>query len=201
MGLVQHAQGNLSARIPGTECVLITPSGVPYRDMAPQDVVTVDLEGGRMRGVHEPSSETPVHVLAYRLHPGVGACIHVEPPYVNALYAVNRPIPHILGNYVYLFGGRGLAVGPSLHSGTREFAEASLRAMGDRFGVVWKNHGLFCVGQDIDLALSRCVAAEQAARVYWLALSVGAGEPDLIPPEVQQEMVETARRKGWSRAV
>jgi len=201
LGLMSYAQGNISARIPGTEYVLITPTGMPYAEMQPDDVVTVDLESRRVRGVLQPSSETPIHVLTYRTHPAVGACVHVEPPYVNTLYVLNREIPNVLGNFVYLFGGRGLAVAPCARSGTDEFAQISVRAMGDHFGVVWKNHGLFCVGQDVGHALNRCIAAEQAARVYYMALALRAGEPDQIPADVQTEMVETARAMGWVRPI
>src|SRR5579884_145801 len=152
LDLVAYAQGNLSARIPRTEYILITPTSVPYAEMRPEDIVTVDLDGRKVHGALDPSSETPVHILTYRARPGVGACIHVEPPYVNALGVIGAEIPNVLGNFVYLFGGRGLAVVPCLHSGTEGFAQASVRAMGDRFGAVWKNHGLFCVGQDIGRA-------------------------------------------------
>jgi len=199
--LVQHTQGNFSARLPGTRLIVITPSGVPYAEMGPEDLVTVDLETGTVAGRHRPSSELEVHRLAYRSRPWVGGCAHVEPPYLNALYAVNREVPNLLGNFVYLFAGRGLAVAPALRSGTREFAEAVLAAMGDRLGVVWKNHGLFCVGDTLRSALDRCVAAEQAAKVYSLALALGAGEPAPIPEEVQEEMVRTARALGLTGSV
>jgi ribulose-5-phosphate 4-epimerase/fuculose-1-phosphate aldolase len=154
-----------------------------------------------LHGEYDSSSEADVHALAYRRYKEVGACVHVEPTYLNTLYSLNRPVPNILGNFVYLFGGRGLAPGPSLRSGTANFAAASLDAMGDRFGVVWKNHGVFCVGVDLEVALDRCIAAEQAAHVYYLALALGLGEPDLVPDEVQDEMVEVARASGWSQAV
>lgn len=200
-GLVQNAQGNFSVRLPGQDRFVVTPHGVPYSEMVPEDMVSVGLDGDKLEGKYEPSTEVEVHALAYRRYPGVRSCAHVEPPYLNALYALNRPVPNILGNFVYLFGGRGLAAGPSLRSGTAHFAQASLDAMGDRFGVMWKNHGVFCVGQDLEVALDRCVAAEQAARVYYLALALHFGEPDLVPEDVQDEMVEVARATGWGKAV
>src|SRR5439155_24370136 len=132
------------------------------------------------------------HLHAYRTRQWVGGCVHVEPPHLNALYCVGEQVPNILGNFVYLFGGEGLAVAPPLASGNQAFAERSLAAMGERFGVVWQNHGLFCVGRDIGLAFERCVAAEQAARVYYLALALDAGRPAAIPREVQAEMVRAA---------
>jgi len=201
LGLVQNAQGNFSVRIPGENLFMITPHGIPYADITPEDLVLAELDGRKLHGEHESSSEADVHALAYRRYHEVGACVHVEPTYINTLYALNKPVPNVLGNFVYLFGGRGLATGPSLRSGTSTFASASLDAMGDRFGVVWKNHGLFCVGRDLEVALDRCIAAEQAARVYYLALALKLGEPDLVPEEVQSEMVEVARSSGWSKAV
>jgi ribulose-5-phosphate 4-epimerase/fuculose-1-phosphate aldolase len=200
--LLIYTQGNFSARRPGTpDQVLITPSDVPYPGMQPDDLVVVNLEGQKLEGKHQPSSETPIHTTAYRRFPQVGACAHVESPYVNALYALGIEIPPILGNFVYLFAGKGLAVGPSIKSASRDFAEKTLDAMGDRFGVVWKNHGMFCVGPDIHTALKRCLAAEQSARVYWLALSLGKGEPDLVPAGVQQEMIEAVAALGWTKAI
>ena len=180
---------------------MITPHGIPYADIAPEDLVTVELDGHIMHGEHDSSLEADVHALAYRRYKAVGACIHVEPIFINTLYALNRTVPNILGNFVYLFGKRGLASGPSLRSGTSNFASASLDAMGDRFGVVWKNHGVLCVGDILEVALDLCVAAEQAARVYYLALALQIGEPDMVPGEVQNEMVELARASGQSEAV
>jgi ribulose-5-phosphate 4-epimerase/fuculose-1-phosphate aldolase len=198
---VQNAQGNFSVRIPGENLFMITPHGIPYADITPEDLVLAELDGRKLHGEHESSSEADVHALAYRRYHEVGACVHVEPTYINVLYAMNLSVPNILGNFVYLFGGRGLASGPSLRSGTSGFAAASLDAMGDHFGVVWKNHGIFCVGADLEVALDRCIAAEQAARVYYLALALKAGEPDFVPLDVQSEMVEVARASGWSQAV
>jgi ribulose-5-phosphate 4-epimerase/fuculose-1-phosphate aldolase len=201
LGLVQYSQGNFSARIPGTDYILITPSAVPYANMNSDDIVTMDLEGQKVHGIHEPTSEKEIHTLAYRTRSHVGGCVHVESPYVNTLYTLNLTVPNILGNFVYLFAGKGLAVAPSIRSGNANFAQITLEAMGDHFGIIWKNHGMFCVGRDIRSAFDRCIAAEQAARVYYQALALKIGEPDLIPEEIQAEMVAFAAERGWERAV
>ena len=181
--LLIYTQGNFSSRIAGTDRVLITPSDVPYPTMVPEDIIEVDINGNKLSGKYEPSSESPIHLTAMRRDPNVGACVHIESPYLNALYTVNKPVPNILGNFVYLFGGKGLAVGPAIRSANQDFADKTIDAMGDKFGVIWKNHGLFCVGPNIKVAFKRCIAAEQAARVYYLALALGQGEPDLIPAD------------------
>ena len=141
-----------------------------------------------------------MHALAYRRYPDVGGCVHVEPPYLNTLYVLGKEVPNVLANFLYLFGGRGLAVVPPTRSGTREFAELSISSLGNRYGVVWKNHGLFCVGATLGEAFDRCVAAEQAARVCHQALALGL-EPDLIPRPVEAEIVEAARSRHARRAV
>jgi ribulose-5-phosphate 4-epimerase/fuculose-1-phosphate aldolase len=198
--LLMYTQGNFSARIPGTDRVLITPSDVPYPTMVPEDIVEVDLDGKKVSGKHSQSSETAIHTTAMRRNPEVMACAHVESPYVNALYSLDLELPNILGNFTYLFAGKGLALGPSIRSANQDFAEKTLDAMGEKMGVVWKNHGMFCVGPDIKLAMKRCMAAEQAGRVYYLALCPNRGTPDLIPQDVQKDMVETAIAHGWAEA-
>lgn len=199
--LLIYTQGNFSTRVAGTDRVLITPSDIPYPTMVPEDIVEVDIEGNKISGKYEASSETPIHLTAMRRYPHVGACAHIESPYLNALSSVNKSVPNILGNFVYLFGGMGLALGPSIRSANQDFADNTIDAMGEKFGVIWKNHGLFCVGQNIKIAFKRCIAAEQAARVYYLSLALGQGEPDLIPDDVQAEMVETAKKWGLTKAV
>src|SRR5207237_3882207 len=74
------------------------------------DVCSSDL---LVHGIHEPTSEMEIHSLAYRTRPTVGGCVHVESPYVNTLYSLNLTIPNILGNFVYLFAGKGLALARS----------------------------------------------------------------------------------------
>jgi len=196
-GLILYSQGNFSARMDGTDQVLITPSGIPYKRMHADDIVKVSLQGEILEGKHQPSTEVTIHLAVYKTHPKIGGCAHTESPYINALAVLNRNIPNILGNFVYLFGGQGLGVVPGMRSTTQEFAEATLNAMQGKFGVIWKNHGVFCIGETLEMAFKRCWAAEQSARVYHLALSLGEGAPDLIDPEVVNEMVEMARSVGW----
>jgi len=196
-GLVLRSQGNFSVRIPDSSRILITPTGRPYSTMRPGDIVEVDLDGRILKGPHPPSYELPVHLAAYRADARIGACAHTEPPHVNALYALNKSLPNILGNFIYAFAGRGLAVGPRMKSGTSDFAAANVEALGDRFGIVWPNHGLFCVGRTLEVAFIRSLHAEQAAQVYYLAIALDGREPLLLPNEEQEQYVQAAKAEGW----
>src|SRR5207237_7415327 len=75
-GLVKGTSGNVSARPPGASWCLVTPSGVDYETMRPDDLVKVDLEGEPLASGLKPSVDTPVHVAVYRARPEVGAFIH-----------------------------------------------------------------------------------------------------------------------------
>jgi len=196
-GLVLRSQGNFSARIPESDRILITPTGIPYSTMRPGDIVEVGLDGRVLKALHPPSYELPVHLAAYRADPRIKACAHTEPPHVNALYALNKSLPNVLGNFIYAFAGRGLAVGPRMKSGTPAFATANIEALGDRFGIVWPNHGLFCVGRTLEVAFIRSLHAEQAAQVYYLAIALDGREPLLLPNEEQRQYVQAAQADGW----
>ncbi|NMB87889.1 MAG: class II aldolase/adducin family protein [Chloroflexi bacterium] len=197
IGLVIYSQGNFSLKLPHSGSILITPTGIPYRRLEPDDLVVLDLDGNKLSGKYEPSSETPVHLLAYQQMPDIGGAVHIEPPYINALAAVNLNPPPILGNFVYLFGGKGLAMVESIRSGNAAFARATMEAMQDHFGVIWKNHGIFCVGSSLELAYRRSWAAEQAAKVYYLSRALGKCDPEMISGPVQEEMIDMARNWGW----
>jgi len=196
-GLVLRSQGNFSVRIPDSSRILITPTGRPYSTRRPGDIVEVDLDGRILKGSHAPSYELPVHLAAYQADPRIAACAHTEPPHINALYALNKSLPNILGNFIYAFAGRGLAVGPRMKSGTSAFAKANLEALGDRFGIVWPNHGLFCVGRTLEVAFIRSLHAEQAAQVYYLAIALDGREPLLLPNAEQANYIRAAQAEGW----
>lgn len=193
-GLLRHSQGNLSLRMEGEDRILITPSGLPYREMGPADLVVLDLQGRVLEGDRKPSYERHAHLAVYRARREVGACIHTEPPYLNALYLAGREVPPVLENFVYSFAGQGLAVMEPMMSGSEEFAAGSLQVLGEGFGAVWKSHGLFCVGKDIKAALQRSLVAEQAAQVYWLALVLGEVNPNPIPEVEFQRLVRAAHQ-------
>lgn len=197
MGLAPYAQGNLSVRVPGEELVLITPTAIPYDEMEEDDIVAIRLDGKTAWGKWAPSSETVVHLSAYSAFPWVGGCVHVEPPFINAVYAAGREVPNVLGNMVYWFGGRGLGLVPPVRSGTDDFARLTVEALRDKLGVVWRNHGLFCVGRTLEEAFVRCWVAEQTAQVFLLASLLG-GPVHEVPREVIEQMVAVSRERGWS---
>ena len=133
-GLVVGTWGNVSRRC-STEDFLITPSGVPYNELQPGDLVVVNLQTGSCSGSLCPSTETPLHAAIYRRRPDVEAIIHTHSPYA-AVFAVNRiELPPLLEEIAQLVGG-SVRVAPYAASGSIELAEGAAAAIQDRFFVL-----------------------------------------------------------------
>ncbi|MSP43341.1 MAG: class II aldolase/adducin family protein, partial [Alphaproteobacteria bacterium] len=91
-GLSPGKSGNVSARA-GEDHILITPTGVPYADLNPQDIVALDMEGRAAAGSLLPSSEWHFHVAIYRARPEINAVVHSHSLYATALACAHREIP------------------------------------------------------------------------------------------------------------
>ena len=92
-GLVAWTSGNVSARVPGEELMVIKPSGVSYDELTPERMIVTDLDGTVVEGAYSPSSDTAAHAYVYRHMPHVGGVVHTHSPYATAWAAAGRPIP------------------------------------------------------------------------------------------------------------
>jgi L-fuculose-phosphate aldolase len=179
-GLVAGSAGNVSRRI-GTDRIAITPTSMQYDAMTVDDVVLIDLAGGKaVESIREPSYELPMHLAIYRSHPEVGAIVHTHAPYVTALSVLRRPLPPVIDEMLVWFGGP-VEVADYAFTGTDAVGTNALRTLGDRTGILLANHGNLCVGRNLDHALHMAVVMEACARVYLEALRVG--EPVPLPNE------------------
>jgi len=176
-GLNFNTQGNISVRL-GGEAIVITPSGVRYDLMTPDDLVIVDLDGNVLSGSLLPSTELPVHLAHYRRRPEVQAIVHTESTFVNVLGVLGRTIDPVLLNMV-LYAKGPVPVMPFEFSTHAEFGRRSAELMGDDVNaVVWANHGLLAVGTSLELAFKVAVAVEENAEVLHHASL--AGVPNVL---------------------
>jgi L-fuculose-phosphate aldolase len=185
-GLVVGTWGNVSQRC-SPESFQITPSGVPYDKLLPEDLVAVDLETGSCSGRLRPSTETPLHAAIYRSRPDVQAIVHAHSPYA-AVFAVNRTeIPPLLEEMAQLVGG-SVRVAPYAASGSTDLADGAVDALQGRAAVLLANHGLVGVGRTLLDALTVCQVVEKSAQVFlWARLS---GNPHLLG---EQDVLELRR--------
>ena len=194
LGINQGTSGNISAQVAGG--FLITPSGVPYDEMAPGQMVEMDLEGGH-RDDQRPSSEWRMHRDIYRARPEAGAVVHTHATFCTALACLRREIPafHYM---VAVAGGASIRCADYATFGTQALSDNMLRALEGRRACLLANHGMICFGADLKKALALAVEVETLARQYWHARQ--AGEPVLLSEEEMTTVLERFESYGQQGA-
>lgn len=171
-GLCGGTSGNLSVYLPDMDCMLITPSGVDYAAVRPEDMVVMDLEGNREDGQLRPSSEWQMHALFYRWHPQARAVVHTHSPYCTTLACLDQPILPIHAA-VAAAGGDSVPCAPYRLFGTPELAQAAVESCGEGKAVLLGNHGLVAWDESLPAAYALARDLEFAARLQWQAQCVG----------------------------
>ena len=173
-GLVAWTSGNVSARVPGTDLVVIKPSGVTYDDLRPELMVVVDLDGHRVAGDLSPSSDTESHLYVYREMPEVGGVVHTHSGYATAWAARGEAIPCVLTAMADEFGG-DIPIGPFALIGADDIGKAVVTTLsGSRSSaILMQGHGVFTVGKDARAAVKSAVMCEDVARAVHLARQLG----------------------------
>ena len=179
--LVIWTAGNVSARVPDRDLMVIKPSGVSYDDLTPENMVLCDLHGRVVEGDQAPSSDTDAQAYVYRHLPHVGGVVHTHSTYATAWASRGEPIPCALTMQADEFGGE-IPVGPfaligddSIGRGIVETLTASRSA-----AVLMKQHGVFTIGKDARSAVKAAVMCEDVARTVHIARQLG--EPLPIEP-------------------
>jgi L-fuculose-phosphate aldolase len=176
MGMNPGRSGNVSARVPGG--FLVTPSGMPYDAMVPEDLVLLDPSGDPRSGPRKPSTEWRLHRDIYARMPQAGAVVHTHSPFATTLACLGRGIPSF--HYEVAFaGGADIRCAGYATFGTQELSDAALGALEGRRACLLANHGAVAWGEDIEDAAGLAEKVEALARLYWQALQVG--EPTLLP--------------------
>src|SRR5690349_600155 len=190
-GLVVGTSGNVSVRVGDT--VLVTPSGVPYDRLAPDDVTGVDLAGRQVLGALVPTSELPMHLAVYRSC-DAGAVVHTHAVHATAVSTLVPELP--LVHYMAGALGGPVRVAPYATYGTEELAENMLRALDGRSGCLLQNHGTLTHGATLDQAYDRTAQLEWMCRLWLTASSVPGMSPTLLSREQVAEVGEKLRGYG-----
>jgi L-ribulose-5-phosphate 4-epimerase len=181
-GLVVWTSGNLSARVPGADLMIIKPSGVAYDELTPEAMVVCDLSGAAVEGSLEPSSDAATHGYIYAHLPDVGSIVHTHSAYATAWAVRAEPIPCVMTAMADEFGGE-IPVGPFALIGDEEIGRGVVETVASHRSpaVLMRNHGVFAVGANPRDAVKAAVMCEDAARIVHLARSLGPVEP--LEPE------------------
>ena len=176
--LVVWTAGNVSARVPGHDLLVIKPSGVAYDDLTPDNMVVCDLDGRVVEGEHAPSSDTEAQAYVYREMPEVGGVVHTHSTYATAWAARAEPVPCVLTMGADEFGGE-IPVGPFAIIGDDSIGRGIVDTLrGSRSpAVLMQNHGVFSIGPTARAAVKAAVMCEDVARTVHIARQLGEPVP------------------------
>ena len=177
-GLVVWTAGNVSARVPGADLLVIKPSGVSYDELTPESMVVCDLDGTLVEGDHAPSSDTAAHAYVYAHMPEVGGVVHTHSTYATAWAARGEPIPCVLTMAADEFGGE-VPVGPFALIGDDSIGRGIVETLRTSRSpaVLMKSHGPFTIGKDARSAVKAAVMVEDIARTIHVARQLGEPAP------------------------
>jgi L-fuculose-phosphate aldolase len=190
-GLVVGTSGNVSLRVGDT--VLVTPSGVPYDRLTPDDVTGVDLDGRQVLGTLVPTSELPMHLAVHRTT-DARAVVHTHAVHATAVSTLVTELPAI--HYMTEALGGPVRVAPYATYGSDELAENMLQALTDRSACLLQNHGTMAYGATLDQAYDRTAQLEWMCRLWLTASSVPGLSPSLLSEGQLREVGEKLRGYG-----
>lgn len=191
-GFVAATDGNLSIRLDAGR-VMVTPTGFSKGMLRPEDMVVVDLEGRKLGGIQNPSSEIAMHLTIYKMRPDVGAVVHAHPctatGFASAGIALDQPM---CSEIVITLGTVPLA--PYATTGSMELSESLKPFIPYHEAILMANHGVVTYGCDLHQAYMRMEAVEHYAKIVLAARQLGCTRS--LDSRELEKLVEVRSRYG-----
>ena len=178
--------GNLSMFNPAKNLIAITPSGIAYPDLTPQDIVVMSPDGYVVEGTMRPSSEWGFHRALYKKREDIRAIVHTHSVYATTFACLGREIPAV--HYLVGFSGKKVPLAPYATYGSEQLAQNITGAIEDYNAVLLANHGLVTVGTELSKAFNTAEEIEFVARVCYQA--EGIGNPVILSHGEMQRVIE-----------
>ncbi|HEU0034391.1 MAG TPA: class II aldolase/adducin family protein [Kofleriaceae bacterium] len=170
LGLTPGTSGNVSVRTHNG--FLVTPSGMTYGDLGPDDLVDIKLDGTIRPGQKAPSTEWRLHRDILAARPDCEAIVHTHSLFCTTLSCLRRPIPAI--HYmVVLANNDEIPCAEYATFGSPELAQSVVRALGTGDACLMANHGMVALGANLAAALKLAAEIETLASQYWHAAQIG----------------------------
>ncbi|MFS0723951.1 L-ribulose-5-phosphate 4-epimerase [Paenibacillus sp. 1P07SE] len=189
-GLVTFTWGNVSGIDRDSGLVVIKPSGVPYEELRPEQMVVVDLDGKVVEGSYKPSSDTATHVLLYKEFAGIGGIVHTHSPWATSFAQAGRALPALGTTHGDYFYGEVPCTRPMTEAEIKGAYELETgRVIVETFvsrgidpmqvpSVLVNSHAPFCWGKDAHNAVHNAVVLEECSR---MAVHTFALNPSVAP--------------------
>lgn len=186
--LVTYTWGNVSEIDREKGVFVIKPSGVNYEDLKPEDMVVIDLEGNRVEGKYNPSTDTATHLELYKAFPEIGGVVHTHSPWATVWAQAGRSIPSYGTTHADYFYGeipcaRSLTPEEIEEAYEKNTGKVIIEAFADKNpmyvqGVLCTNHGPFTWGKDAAGAVYNAVVLEEVAKMAHYTEMI---RPDVTP--------------------
>ena len=171
-GFIAGCDGNISVRL-SDDRVLVTPTGMAKGRLTVDNLVLVDMDGHRLQGDGEASSELAMHLAVYRTRSDIASCVHAHPPYATAFAVAGISLlPDILPEIVVAVGEIPLI--DYAPPGTRAVPDSLFPYLNDTNAFLLRNHGLLTIGDTLESAYNRHDSVEHFAKILHLARSLGS---------------------------
>jgi L-fuculose-phosphate aldolase len=182
-GYVAASDGNISVRL-DERSLLTTPKGVSKGFLTPEMMVVTDLEGRRLAGERDPSSELLMHLVVYRHRPEIKAVVHAHPPVATGFAVAGIPLTRaVLAEVITTLGS--IPIADYGTPSTRELADEVQKYIKAHDGLLLANHGALTLGADLFGAYYKMETVEHFARISLVARLLGR-ERVLSREEVQR---------------
>ncbi|WP_282804305.1 L-fuculose-phosphate aldolase [Clostridium tetani] len=184
--LTKGTGGNISVFIRDKKLMAITPSGIDYFKIKPEDILIMDLSGNVVDGSQKPSSEYSMHKIFYEKREDINAIVHVHSTYSAVLSCMNWELPavHYL---VAISGGSNVRCAEYATFGTQELAVNAFEGMKDRYAVFLANHGLLTGAKDLANAFNKAEEIEFCVEIYYRTKTLG--EPKILSDKEMDKML------------
>ena len=184
--------GNISMRDPETGLLYITPSGMPYNKLVPEDIVALNPDGSVYKGRRVPSVEAGLHAKIYTKRRDVNAILHTHPVSSTIFAVLHMSIPVVTDELAQAVGQEVRCADYAL-PGSPELADNCVKALGNGQAVLLANHGAVCAGKDLKECFKVAEVLETSAEIYYKALTIG--KPCIIPKDKVEWMRDFAVNK------
>ncbi len=193
-GLVTFTWGNVSGIDRASGLFVIKPSGVPYEELKPEDMVIIDMEGKRVEGKLNPSSDTPTHMALYNSFPEIGGVVHTHSRWATIWAQAGREIPPYGTTHAdYIYGAVPITRQLTEDEVQRAYELETGNVIAERFNdskldpkavpcVLVRSHGPFAWGKDATEAVHNAVVLEEVAMMAW--------HTEALPMERPRELMQ-----------
>lgn len=194
LGLTPGMSGNVSVRT--SKGMLVTPSGMPYNEIVPDDCVEIGLDGKVMPGQRTPTTEWQLHRDILGSRPDVEAIVHTHSLFCTTISTLRRSIP-ALHYMIVLAGSDEIPCADYATFGSAELASNAVVALGGGHACLMANHGMVALGKSLPAALRLAAEVETLASQYWHAAHLG--NPFVLDHQELDKVREKFAQYGQSK--